>query len=143
MKFLLVLNNLNHTSQLLRVIFLGVLFFCINGLYSQSYSQEENTSKLNEKSGSLEKSYKNGESAISIAIKYEDLAKELFTNKEYIKAEEYQNKAINIYRKQKKEKEKLATALRTLAKIQEAQNKTTDAIENYNQASENSNEKEK
>ncbi len=142
MKFLIVRNNLNNTSQLLRVIFLVILFFFINGLHSQSYSQEGNTSKLNEKSGSLEKSFKKGESVISIAIKYEDLAKELFNNKEYIKAEEYQNKAINIYRKQKKEKEKLANALRTLAKIQEAQNKTTDAIENYNQASENSNEKE-
>lgn len=79
---------------------------------------------------------------MDIAKKYEDLAKELFNNKEYIKAEEYQQKAISIYRKQKKETDKLANALRTLAKIQEAQNKTNEAIENYNQASKNSNQKE-
>lgn len=142
MKFKLVGINQFNVSAILRVISLVALILCNNRLYSQSSSQEGNTSKLKEKSGSLEKSLKKGENAISIAIKYEDLAKELFNNKDYVKAEEYQNKAINIYRKQKKEKDKLANALRTLAKIQEAQNKTTEAIENYNQASKNSNQKE-
>ena len=55
-------------------------------------------------------------------------------NNELDKAEEYQKKAVEIFTKTKSKKE-LANALRLLAKIQEAQNKTKQAITNYDNAS--------
>ncbi|MES2763003.1 MAG: histidine kinase [Bacteroidota bacterium] len=101
---------------------------------SQTYSKKN--SKLKQKSGSVESSLKKGESDLVVANKYEDLAKELVKNNELVKAEEYQKKAVDLYKKNKL-KEQLANSLRELAKIQEAQNKTTDAIQSYDKASQN------
>jgi two-component system sensor histidine kinase YesM len=122
---------------LLFKLVLFLLFLAPKIGFTQTYEQEGNTSKLKEKSSSLEKSLKKGESGNDIAEKYEILAKELFANKDYKEAEEYQQKAIAVYKKNKN-KNKLANAIRTLAKIQEAQNKTTQAIESYENASKNS-----
>jgi two-component system sensor histidine kinase YesM len=118
----------------------GLVFFCFLYFSLAGVSQEreqQNTSKLKLKSGSIEKGLKKGENDLSIAAKYEDLVKELVKNNDLIKAEEYQQKAVDLYKKNKS-KEQLANALRALAKIQEAQNKTSDAIESYDKASQNS-----
>lgn len=103
-----------------------------------SYAQEnfKKDSKLNSKSKSIEKGYETNEREIDIAVKYEDLARELSNQKNFVKAEEYQNKSIEIYTKLNA-KNQLAEAQRKLAKIQEVQNKTTDAISNYGKASKN------
>lgn len=131
-QFLLKIN-----IALLLKLALCILLFSNKSIYAQTYEQQGNTSKLKEKSSSVEKSLKKGESGNDVAKKYEILAKELFDYKDYSKAEEYQQKAVDVYKKNKN-KDKLADALRTLAKIQEAQNKTTDAIESYDNASKNS-----
>ncbi len=105
-------------------------------VFSQTYKNEKK-SKLKVKSSSVESGLRNGEDDIVIATKYEDLASELVKNNDLVKAEEYQSKAVDLYKKNQS-KTKLADALRTLAKIQEAQNKTQDAISNYDNASKNS-----
>jgi two-component system sensor histidine kinase YesM len=94
-------------------------------------------SKLKQKSSSVESELKKGDNDLQIALKYEDLAKELIKAKDLIKAEEYQKKAVDLYKKHDWKNE-LTTALRVLAKLQEAQNKTRDAIQSYDNASKNS-----
>lgn len=123
---------LNTTATLCILI---VLVFASSSALSQTFKNEKK-SKLNIKSSSIETSLRNGDDDLVMASKYEDLAAELIENNDLLRAEEYQAKAVDLYKKNKT-KSKLADALRTLAKIQEAQNKTQDAILNYNDASKN------
>lgn len=117
-----------------------VLFLCMGfNAFSQT-SGKIKKSKLKQKSSSIESGLKNGDNDLIIASKYEDLAKELVKNNELVKAEEYQTKAVDLYKKNNSKKQ-LSDALRALAKIQEAQNKTQEAIQSYDNASKNSNDK--
>ncbi|MCF8423103.1 MAG: histidine kinase [Bacteroidia bacterium] len=115
------------------------LLFSGSSIFCQTFKNEKK-SKLKIKSSSIETSLRNGDDDLVMASKYEDLAAELIDNNDLLKAEEYQTKAVDLYKKNKT-KTKLADALRTLAKIQEAQNKTQDAILNYNDASKNAQRK--
>ncbi len=115
------------------------LIFSGSSIFCQTFKNEKK-SKLKIKSSSIETSLRNGDDDLVMASKYEDLAAELIDNNDLLKAEEYQTKAVDLYKKNKT-KTKLADALRTLAKIQEAQNKTQDAILNYNDASKNAQRK--
>jgi two-component system sensor histidine kinase YesM len=115
------------------------MFLCqFFSLTSQNYDKGK-SSQLNQKSNSIEQGLKEGENDLVIAVKYEELAKELVKNNELVKAEEYQKKAIELYKK-KDLKLQLANSLRGLAKIQEAQNKINDAIQSFEKASKNSEE---
>jgi len=123
----------------LAIWILMVLIFSGSSIFCQTFKNEKK-SKLKIKSSSIETSLRNGDDDLVMASKYEDLAAELVDNNDLIKAEEYQTKAVDLYKKNKT-KTKLADALRTLAKIQEAQNKTQDAILNYSDASKNAQRK--
>ena len=123
----------------LAIWILMVLLFSGSSIFCQTFKNEKK-SKLKIKSSSIETSLRNGDDDLVMASKYEDLAAELIDNNDLLKAEEYQTKAVDLYKKNKT-KTKLADALRTLAKIQEAQNKTQDAILNYNDASKNAQRK--
>lgn len=130
-------NTLLNNANFYKIVWV-VFFVCafIN-MYSQENSKNE-TSKVLSKQKSIEKGYEAGDNDFVIASKYEDLAKDLANQSNYIKAEEYENKAVEIYTKLNA-KTQLAEALRKLAKIQEAQNKTKEAINNYGKASKNTN----
>ncbi len=119
----------------------GFILIVIMLITISLFSQEDvkTKKKLQTKSKSVESSITNGDNNLVIANKYEDLAKELTSQKDYTKAEEYQKKAIEIYINAHIKKQ-LAEALRVLAKIQESQNKTKEAISSYDNASKNSNE---
>jgi len=119
----------------LAIWILMALLFSGSSIFCQTFENEKK-SKLKIKSSSIETSLRNGDDDLVMASKYEDLAAELIENNDLLRAEEYQAKAVDLYKKNKT-KSKLAGALRTLAKIQEAQNKTQDAILNYNDASKN------
>ena len=123
----------------LAIWILMALLFSGSSIFCQTFKNEKK-SKLKIKSSSIETSLRNGDDDLVMASKYEDLAAELVDNNDLLKAEEYQTKAVDLYKKNKT-KTKLADALRTLAKIQEAQNKTQDAILNYNDASKNAQRK--
>lgn len=66
---------------------------------------------------------------------YESLASELVSKGEYSKAEDYFTKAKDIYQRLKKV-DAVAAVTRSLAKVQELQEKTKLAIENYESAAE-------
>jgi len=69
------------------------------------------------------------------ADKYVELANELEKKEDYAKAEDYLKRALPIYQKQKN-KEKIASIIRSIAQIQEKQKKFKEAIVNYQSASE-------
>ena len=91
---------------------------------------------ISKKALELEESLENRNSAAT-AEKYEELAKALVESGDFLKAEEYLNKALEIHQK-KKNKKKIAELKRQLAQVQEKQQKFDDAIINYQSAGANS-----
>lgn len=88
----------------------------------------------------VSKAIEEGRSDEEVAQSYEKLAKELADKKEYAKAEDYLTRAKKLYEKAKN-KEKIAAVDRELAKVQEAQNKTSAAISSLNFARRNTSSK--
>lgn len=115
--------------DILRYIILVVLTICT----LDSFCQSQN-SKSNSAADEVLKSLKKNESYVDIAESYEKLAKGLSEKGEYAKSEDYYKKARELYVKHKN-KEKIAVVDREIAKVQEAQNKFSDAIINYRSAS--------
>lgn len=130
-------NTLLNNDNICRNVLVALFVFAFVNIYSQENINNE-SSRVLSKQKSIEKGYEAGDKDLVIASKYEDLAKDLANQSNYIKAEEYENKAVEIYTKLNA-KTQLAEALRKLAKIQEAQNKTKEAISNYGKASKNTN----
>lgn len=81
----------------------------------------------------LSKSLEDGEPDEKVALEYEKTAKEQIAQGEYAKAEDYLNRAKKLYEKLKN-KEKIAYIDREIAKVQEQQNKLSEAISSYNLA---------
>ena len=121
------------------LIFCFVFISCLLGLaQSSSYSDTvnySNSSKLNKISNKLLNSIDENQSDFEIAENYFALAKELSKKGEYVKAETYLNKAIQIEITNKKSK-RISTYYRELAKVQEAQKKNDKASETYLKAAE-------
>lgn len=88
----------------------------------------------------LSKSLEEGESDEKIALEYEKTAKEQISLGQYAKAEDYLNRAKKLYEKLKR-KEKIAFIDREIAKVQEHQNKLSEAIESYDLAGQISQDK--
>lgn len=95
---------------------------------------------LNQAATELKKSLSEDENDLQTAQKYEALAKQLSAKGQYAKAEEYLKKARDIYAKRNKKKEAAITN-RGIAKVQESQNKTQDAIVSYEMASQTATDK--
>lgn len=85
----------------------------------------------------LSDSLENEVKDIDLALQYEKAAKEATVRSEYALAEELLVKAKKIYEKQR-DKDKVATMEREIAKLQELQKKTDQAIKNYESASKKS-----
>lgn len=105
-----------------------------DSLYRQSSSKRAAASKL---SKSLETSKPEGE----IAADYMQLARELMTQKEYARAENYFAQAVGLYNKGQ-DRESLAAAYRELAKALELQHKHGEALANYTNAAKASTQEE-
>jgi len=82
----------------------------------------------------LSKSLETNKSDREIAKDYEGVAKEFADKKEYVKAEDYYNRARKLY-VSLNDKEKIASIDREIAKVQEAQGKMKEAISKYQSAS--------
>ncbi len=82
----------------------------------------------------LSKSLGEGKSDDKIAEEYEELAKNLVTNNEFAKAEEYLKRALDIYTRLGK-KRKVTTVNRELARVQEQLKNIPGAIHYYEEAS--------
>lgn len=82
---------------------------------------------------SVVKAIEEGKSDEEVAASYEKLAKELSDKKDYARAEDYLKRAKTLYEKLK-DKDKIAYIDRELAKVQEAQNKVSEAILSFDNA---------
>jgi tetratricopeptide (TPR) repeat protein len=102
--------------------------------------QNQKEYNLNQAAAELKKSLSEDENDLQTAQKYEALAKQLSAKGQYAKAEEYLKKARDIYAKRNKKKEAAITN-RGIAKAQESQNKTQDAIVSYEMASQTATDK--
>ena len=105
-----------------------------------SYAQDEKKIKksapansINTSADKLSEKLKKNASDEDVAADYIALAKELTDRKDYVRAEDYLTRALNIYKKAKK-KELASSVSRELAKVQEAQNKVDEAIKSYKEA---------
>ncbi|MDR2919995.1 MAG: histidine kinase [Tannerella sp.] len=70
-----------------------------------------------------------------LANDYIDVAKELIRTEDYIRAEDYLKRALNIYVRQKN-RQQMAVISRELAKVLEAQGKISEAISTFTKAAE-------
>lgn len=120
--------------MLFRLIIL-VLFFVLpaTAQVQDSISKKEgSTKKISSRAKDVELSLQKGNSK-EIAENYVLLAKELMANNEYARAEMYLENALTLYKKEKNNS-KIAEVSRLLAQAQEAQQKFSDAEQNYNLA---------
>lgn len=126
-----------------RFLVFSCVSVCVCLLSGGAFGQQEDTKGGPEKS--LEKNYVGpaGEKVIEslenneereLADSYEALAKKFQGSGNYKKAEEYFKKALASFKKLKS-KDDIARVARLLAKVQEKQQKTTEAVYSYNTAS--------
>jgi tetratricopeptide (TPR) repeat protein len=115
-------------------IVLLAMFFPLVMMAQDSIRTKASKSSLNKKAKEVEQilSKSNPEST---ADKYVELANELDKKGDYAKAEDYLKRALPIFQKQKS-KDKIASTTRSIAQMQEKQNKVKEAIKNYQSASE-------
>lgn len=131
----------------MRPVRLLLLLFFVSLNYSQfaiaqdtsNYSKKKATSKVKKAADDLKESL-TGTDEEQTARQYETLSKELADKGEYAKAEVYMKKALDIYSRLNKKKE-VASVSRSLAKVQESQQKIVPAIQNYRNAAESSKDK--
>ena len=95
---------------------------------SQSNSVNSSVSKLS-------KTLERNDADEVLANDYVDVAKELIRTEDYVRAEDYLKRALNIYVRQKN-RPMLATVTRELAKVLEVQGKITEAVSTFNKAAE-------
>lgn len=115
-------------------IVLLVMFFPFVMMAQDSIKTKVSKSSVSKKAKEVEQTLSKSNPE-STADKYVELANELDKKGDYAKAEDYLKRALPIYQKQKN-KDKIASTTRSIAQIQEKQNKVDDAIKNYQSASE-------
>ncbi len=115
-------------------LLLFFLFFTksLVGQDSIGYESSSSDKKINFISKKIENSYRQGDE-IHVAKNYEELASTYLQQNNPVKAEAYYQKALLIYTKLKLKEDK-ARVSRSIAKAQETQGKTSDAIKNYEAA---------
>jgi len=123
----------------LKIAIFLVMLFGFQSLMAQDTIKKKilptKTNSVSKKAVELKEALSKDESDLKIAQRYEALAKQLSAKGDYAKAEEYLKKAKDIYAKLNKNKE-VANVSRNIGKTQESQNKTSDAIVSYKDASE-------
>lgn len=92
-------------------------------------SKKVSVSKISKAADDLKESL-NSNDELGIAKNYESLAQGFIDKEEYAKGEEYLKKALVGYLKLKRTEDRIRVT-RNLAKVQEAQNKVSSAIKNY------------
>lgn len=117
-------------------IVLLAMFFPFVMMAQDSIKTKVNKSSVSKKAKEVEQTLSKSNPE-STADKYVELANELDKKGDYAKAEDYLKRALPIYQKQKN-KDKIASTTRSIAQMQEKQNKVDDAIKNYQSASEES-----
>ena len=115
-------------------LFLLLTFFSLDMAAQDTIKTKVSKSSVSKKAKEVEETLSKSNPQAT-ADKYVELAKELEKKEDYAKAEDYLKRALPIYQKQKN-KEKIASTIRSIAQIQEKQKKFKEAIYNYQSASE-------
>jgi len=122
--------------ELIAMVHYCIYIFILSGLLSVSVVAAAQDSVMTKKgyrvskaAKALKNSLSNNDDDLHTAANYEALAKELTDKSEYAKAEDYLKKALEIYTRLSHPD--AVTVGRTLAKVQEMQNKIIPAIQNY------------
>lgn len=121
-----------------KILFIFLFSLCPLILLSQDNKKTKSSSSLNKAAANLKESLEKNSSDDKIAKGYISLAKEFAENNNYEKAEDYYRRAKRIYEKLN-DKDNVANMDRQIAKMQEAQNKLSQAISSYELAEVNSN----
>jgi two-component system, sensor histidine kinase YesM len=100
----------------------------------QPEAKQTKSKRINTEARKLESSLKKNDER-SIAKSYENLAQGFLDKGDHAKAEEYFQKALTVYTKAKSNDD-IARVTRSLAKVQESQNKLGSAALNYKKAEE-------
>ncbi|PKP24503.1 MAG: regulator of cell autolysis [Bacteroidetes bacterium HGW-Bacteroidetes-2] len=115
--------------------FLFLIFYLPWTAFSQDTTKNAQTPlSLSKKAKEVQKSLQD-DNPEATAIGYENLAKELIEKGDLVRAESYLISALDIYKKEKNN-EKIISLTRTLAQVQENQQKFGEAISNYQTAGE-------
>lgn len=115
------------------LIYLLLLFVPATVCGQESVQKKRSTSKSKSSVFELSRSLEQALPVDTIAADYEKVAREFIAKKEYEKAEDYLNRARQLY-VQYNNKEKAAYIEREIAKVQEWQNKYDTAIDTYQNA---------
>ncbi|WP_292010689.1 histidine kinase [Chryseobacterium sp.] len=115
--------------KILRLFLLLFLFFTGNFVFAQTVTEE-----VKAQSKKLEKAL-DAKDEVAQADSYYKIGESFFKNGNYVKSEEYFQRAKKIYQDQNSKK-KLEQVTRKLAQAQEKQNKIAPAIANYGKAAE-------
>jgi hypothetical protein len=119
----------------IRMLFYVLFSFFFISAAAQEAGQAQKSRKNPVKSsaGKLSKTLEEDKPDEEVAAGYTALARELAGKEEYARAEDYLERALKIYLRLKRNSD-AATACRELAKAQEAQRKTAEAVRNYTRA---------
>ena len=110
-------------------VFVFVLLFFVNNLYSQSKATQEVVAETSKLKKAVDTKNESAE-----ADSYYNIGETFYNNGNFSKSEEYLIKSKNIYEKLN-DKQNLEKVTRKLAQSQENQNKLKDAVNNYETAS--------
>lgn len=108
-----------------------IILFSLVAVVCQAQDDRKRSTK--KAASEVSRAMEEGRSDQELAASYEKLAKELSDKKDYARAEDYLKRARTLYEKLK-DKEKVAYIDRELAKVQEAQNKVSEAIISFDNA---------
>jgi len=125
--------QLKHQILLISLLFCGTEIFAQSKKYDPQPQTVEQTAPQSRAVQKVSKSLEEKQPDDVVAADYENAARKFADAGNYAKAEENWQKARTLYVKLKN-KEKVAAIDREIAKAQEAQNKTEDAIASYEMA---------
>jgi len=113
------------------------MLFCISTIHLTAQDgkriNKNQSNSVNTSVGKLSKTLEKNETDEVLANDYMDVARELVRTADYVRAEDYLKRALNIYVRQKN-RPLLAATSRELAQVLEAQGKIQEAITVFNQA---------
>ena len=125
--------NIKHQILILSLLLCGTEIFAQSKKYDPQPQTVEQTAPQSRAVQKVSKSLEEKQPDDVVAADYENAARKFADAGNYAKAEENWQKARTLYVKLKN-KEKVAAIDREIAKAQEAQNKTEDAIASYEMA---------
>lgn len=122
-----------QTMQCIVLLLLSITVSSVQAQTDKKVKKTQSGNTINSQAKKLSESLEKSASDEDVAADYVELAKELSDKKDYVRAEDYLKRALTIWQKLKKN-DQISFVYRELAKVQEIQGRTEDAIANYKNA---------